>query len=232
MKKIKFFSFIFILLYLNILLFANDNLQLYLYIQSLESAGPPQLLGELIILTYQEKRPVYYVGARFDHEQYKVLHKYMINSHDIFVLVIPWPLEETKIKYRIVVDGLWMDDPFNSQYEADPTGVRHSLIYIPPSEREIFVSPEIMEQGRAKFIYQGNSGEDVFIAGDFNNWDPFLNRLVEKSPGVYIITLKLYAGQHYYYFVVNSVHLPDPNNKEIMYDADGFPVSTFIIPGR
>lgn len=230
MKKIKYLLFISFLFFLNFFLAANDALQLYLHIQNIENAAPPELLGENIILTYQEARTVYYVGARFDHEDYRVLHRFKKNGHGIFVLVIPRPFDITKIRYRIVVDGLWMNDPFNPQYEADSYGIKHSIIYIPPSRQEFYINPEIMEQGNVKFIYQGEPDADIFIAGDFNKWDPFLNRLLEESPGQYIIILKIYPGYHYYYFVVNGKHFTDPYNIEIRYDADGFPVSTFFMP--
>jgi hypothetical protein len=230
MKKLKTFLVIFLWFFASLNLFAVDGTSLYLYIQEIERAGPPQVYSDSVIFTYQSSTPVYYVGARFEHENYSMLHKFSRNAKDLFVLVIPVPDNITRLKYRIVVDGLWMEDPFNNNAEEDELGISYSLVMLPKKHKIYITSPEILQKGMVKFTLKAEPASQVFIAGDFNNWDPFINALEEESPGLYTVTLKLYPGRHYYYFLVNSIRTIDPYNTQVFTDMDGLAVSGFTLP--
>jgi hypothetical protein len=230
MKKLKTFLVIFILFFpLNILL-ARNTTALYLYIQEIKAARPPLVFDDSIIFTYQPQNVVYFIGARFEHENYSILHKYEKNSKGLFILVLPIPDNVVRLKYRIVVDGLWMEDPFNPEIEEDELGVRHSLFLLPPKLHKYIISPEILGRGLVKFNLKAQTNTHVFIAGDFNNWDPFIDKLKEESPGIYTVTLKLYPGRHYYYFLVNGRRVIDPHNVDVKTDMDSLQVSSFIVP--
>ena len=84
-------------------------------LMSLDTAGPPEQYSGNIILTYRSQSgwPIRHVAARFEHENFKVLHTYTRNDNGVFFLVFSAPEDCTCLKYRIVVDGLWMKDPFN-----------------------------------------------------------------------------------------------------------------------
>jgi hypothetical protein len=230
MKKLKTFLVIFMLFFGVFRLFAVNGTSLYIYIQEIGSAGPPRVYDDSIIFTYQAETPVYYVGARFEHENYSTLHKFYRNAKNLFVLVMPVPENVTRLKYRIVVDGLWMEDPFNNMMEEDELGIKYSLVMLPKKPKTYITSPEILQEGMVKFTLKAESKSQVFIAGDFNNWDPFINALEEEAEGLYTITLKLYPGKHYYYFLVNGRRAIDPYNTQVFNDMDGLAVSGLLLP--
>jgi hypothetical protein len=230
MKKLKTFLVIFLLFFGALSIFAANGTSLYLYIQEIGSAGPPQVYNDSVIFTYQASTPVYYVGARFEHENYSILHKFSRNAKKLFVLVIPIPENTTRLKYRIVVDGLWTDDPFNKMTEEDELGIKYSLVILPEKHTIYITSPEILQRGMVKFALKAEPKSQVFIAGDFNNWNPFINALEEETPGLYTITLKLYPGKHYYYFLVDGIRTIDPYNTQVFTDMDGLTVSGFTLP--
>ncbi|MEJ2665413.1 MAG: hypothetical protein P8107_15470 [Spirochaetia bacterium] len=230
MKKLKIFLVIFILISIVSPLIALNETSLYLYVQEIGKAGPPQVYDDSVIFTYQATGKVYYVGARFAHENYTTLHKYVKNAKNLFVLVMPIPEDVTQLKYRIVVDGLWMKDPFNEATKEDELGIEYSLVMLPQKHMKYITSPEILPNGMVKFTLKARAGSSVFIAGDFNNWDPFTNMMQEETEGLYTISLKLYPGRHYYYFLINGKRMIDPYNTQVFADRDGLSVSGFFLP--
>jgi hypothetical protein len=208
----------------------GESVELNLFIQDKEHAGPPEVYGGHILFYYEPPTHVYMVGARFSHENYKTLHVFRKNANNIFVLAIPAPEESMLIKYRLMVDGVWMYDPANSLAEKDQLGTVFSMFPFEKTDVTPIVSPLILANGDTEFVLQEESGASVAIAGDFNAYDPFSLRLEEKSPGLYRIRLTLYPGRHYYYFIVNGVRMTDPRNDESVVDADRNRLSLVTIP--
>ncbi|MBR4519369.1 MAG: glycogen-binding domain-containing protein [Victivallales bacterium] len=68
---------------------------------------------------------------------------------------------------------------------------------------------------RVVFTYCGAPGQDVYVAGDFNNWDPLSKQLIDKQGnGTYSIRCLVLPGRHEYKFVVNGEWILDPANQE------------------
>jgi hypothetical protein len=199
-------------------------------IQGIEQAGPPQYLDREVLLSYQSGKPVRLVGARFAHEDYRIFHIYVRNENDVFLLRLDVPEEVEELRYRLVVDGLWINDPFNPSYEEDAFGRVFSLFDLRDRPAPEPVSPEIHPEGRVTFFFQTLPGRAVSVAGDFNNWDPFWDRMQEIRPGEYSLTVHMPPGKHYYYYVVNGSRVLDPINQETARDFEGFRVSAFLLP--
>jgi len=199
-------------------------------IVQIEQAGPPEVFGKNILLTYETSKTIHFVGARFEHEKFGVLHPYVKNPNNIFILVLNVPEGVNIIKYRIVVDGLWSKDPFNPETEADIFGITLSLINIEFKIETPLINPAFLEEGIVKFTFKTNPGKNIYIAGDFNNWDPFFHKLTEYDPGFYMITLRLYPGRHNYYFIVDGEKFLDPYNLTLMTNLEGYYVSSFVMP--
>ena len=100
-------------------LFGANPLSLDIAVKTLAAAQPPRMVGDELILSYKPAYPVRFVGVRFGHESWKILHTYARNEHEVFVLDYPVPEGGREIRYRIVVDGLWMADPANPRVDAD-----------------------------------------------------------------------------------------------------------------
>jgi hypothetical protein len=209
-------------------------------ILDLEEAGPPMVMGNKLIFTYKDESYknethideywVKMVGARFEHEDYRILHTYYRNEHNIFILPYPFPDNLVKIKYRIVVDGLWMSDPFNPEQEKDLLGTVFSVVKIDPSIPTTLKNPWINPDGSVTLMYRSLSATRVTLTGVFNNWDPFSHNLMQEKPGLFTITLMLLPGPHYYLFVVDGNKTLDPFNMDSATDYEDYRVSTFTLP--
>ena len=235
MKILKFFAKILPLLVFNWLLvpvYGYDTLLLESKLRSMQSAQEPEYFDGKVILSYKVDRPVRFVGVRFAHEDYKLLHVYEVNQHRVFFLVYSIPSDHDFLKYRIVVDGLWMSDPFNSlTLEGGLLDVDYSILKIETQPEKIIRNPVFSEWPKICFTYHGLPGKLVFIVGDFNNWDPYVNQFVEDSqkPGDYSVCIRVGPGSHFYRFVVDGNPIPDPYNPNRVRDADRRLVSFFEI---
>jgi len=210
--------------------FGLDSHLMEVRIRGIDRAGPPQYLDRQILLSYKSNEPVRLVGARFAHEDYRVFHVYFRNENDVFLLLLDVPEEVQELRYRMVVDGLWINDPSNPDNEEDAFGRVFSVFSLQDRPARTPVSPEIHRQGSVTFFFQTLPDRAVSVAGDFNSWDPFWHRLQEKTPGEYRLTVRMPPGQHFYYYIVNGRRVLDPINQDTARDFEGFRVSTFFLP--
>ena len=148
----------------------------------------------------------------------------------MFLLLLDVPEEVQELHYRIVVDGLWINDPFNPQMREDSFGRRFSVFSLDDRPAPPVVSPEIDSGGSVTFLFRTLPGRAVSVAGDFNNWNPFWDRMEETEPGEYTLTVRLPPGPHYYYYVVNGQRVLDPINPDTARDYENYRVSTFHLP--
>ena len=212
-------------------LFAATPLTLDLALNGLKDAQPPHLVEDVLILSYKPDREhvVRFVGARFETEDYAALHPFTINQYGVYVLDYEVPENTRVIRYRLVVDGLWVNDPLNPSSEQDDQGNLISLFMLEKEPTRPILNPQRDPDGSVTFVFRGPPGRRVTIQGDFNNWDPFVNQLIEIEPGMYRITLRLLPGGHWYRFFADGQRLLDQFNSDTAQDPDGLPVSYFEV---
>lgn len=72
------------------------------------------------------------------------------------------------------------------------------------------------------FTLHAEKGKNVFIAGQFNDWDPSAKKLAYKAKeGYYSVSLKLAPGRYEYKFVVDGVWCADPQNVDSVQNDQG-----------
>jgi hypothetical protein len=167
------------------------------------------------------------------------------------------------LEYRLVVDGIWMADPMNPQNQRKLNGALVSFIDLSQAASPDVLSPEIItphaptaatlirlqpdkatmsaaagsNQARTVILrWVGEPGQEVFVAGSFNQFDPYLNPLEAEGPDprhpdktVYAVRLRLLAGQYQYHFVINGRPRLDPLNLQYGYDSQGTRYSKFLV---
>ena len=209
---------------------AFDSYLQEIEVRSLSTAAAPRFLGTRVLLTYQTGHRVRLVGARFAHEDYRVFHTYSRNENGVFLLLLEVPVGLEELRYRISVDGIWMSDPVNPAVAVDAFGTAFSVFPLherpaPPLQR-----PRLEADGSVTFVFRSDPGRRVYLIGDFNQWDPFWDRMTEIQPGLYRITLRLTEGRHYYRFSVDGSRLLDPLNLDSARDPEGNAVSVVDVP--
>ncbi|HOV63905.1 MAG TPA: hypothetical protein PLG43_08510 [Spirochaetia bacterium] len=230
MKRPLLLFSVFILCYVEGFAFSTESIPLHLKVTSLTGQKQPEIFGNQLIFSYKPESPTRFVGVAFLHEDFTIIHPFVKNDHGVFFCVVPIPLGEREILYRIVSDGLWMSDPSNPDTVTDGRGIRLSRITIPKEREAQKPYPSIESDRSVEFVYIGPPGRQVSIEGSFNAWDPFMYQLKETDSGVYSIRLRLPAGRNYYRFVVNGNPIPDTRNLNRAIDQNGREVSEIIVP--
>ena len=230
-------SFLFLLLFLSavcpLVSYEGNDWDIYLRVTDARASQPPRIMEDNLILIYKPPEPTRFIGVAFGHEDFTIFHPLKINEYGVFFLVYPLPWGEREITYRFVADGLWMPDPTNTQMVHDSMGVSLSLFPVPEKGFQVEKEgPHMDSDGRITFGFRASPGEEVYLAGSFNHWDPFMYRMQEspQSPGHYKITLLLNRGTHYYNYLYQGLSLTDPKNLNISRDAYAREVSVLHIP--
>lgn len=214
--------------------FETDDFNIYLEIRQTKAAKPPYFLGKNLVLSFSSEQQIRFVGAGFAHENFSRIHRFVKNENNVFMLIYPLPenKELDELRYRLVVDSLWMPDPENDKSVADANGLKLSSVSVPRRFTRVTTSPFVLTDGRVKFIYRGPPNRNVYLVGDFNNWDPFMHKMRKNEKGVYEITVWLTPGNHYYYFLSNGIRVLDPLNQDRGADFEGNIVSRFTYPSK
>ncbi len=187
-----------------------ENMYVHIKVTSMLVAKAPEVWQNYFILSYKSEKMPRFVAVAFEHENYQVLHSFLRNEANVFVFYSELP-EVEELRYRLIVDGVWREDPTNDLTWTDNQGVTLSVLPIP--SRAITTSGPIYRgDGFVDFYLSATPKAQVFLSGNFSRWDPFLYPMNEVSAGVYHLRLQIGTGQFYYYFRINGVRTLDPGN--------------------
>ena len=189
--------------------------------------APPKLVDKYIIFT--SKADARHVAIAFEHENYAKLHSFRrlvpdkeagsVLLEPLLFYIMELPEDKECLKYRLVVDGLWTSDPVNANEEFDPEmRVTVSTLSIPPRHD---IKTRILDERTVKFVYVGEPHKKISVAGSFNNWDPFMYFMKEKTDGIYEINLSLPKGTHVYSYFLGTKMYVDSTNPARYYSVDG-----------
>jgi 1,4-alpha-glucan branching enzyme len=70
------------------------------------------------------------------------------------------------------------------------------------------------KNGNVTFIYDKKNAKSVFVAGDFNNWDPKAGKMTKAKDGSFRTCLSLTPGQHQYKFVADGTWVADDDAQK------------------
>ena len=70
------------------------------------------------------------------------------------------------------------------------------------------------KNGNVTFVFDNKDAKSVFVAGDFNNWDPKAGKMKKVKDGSFRACLALTPGQHQYKFVADGIWFVDEDVKK------------------
>lgn len=208
---------------------------IHLKIELMRTAEAPQTVKDRVIFSYSSPQPTRRVGIAFLHEDFRQVHTFMRNPNGVFLLLYRPPEEVETLVYRMVVDGLWMEDPMNEDTMVLPPKILCS-VYEPRFYESVKADRTLStayEKDRVTFRYPGADAGYISVAGSFNHWDPYMYRLsrAHDRGELYSFSLSLPAGVYYYYYVVDGKRVPDPTNPRTARKDDGTVVSVLEVQG-
>lgn len=203
-------------------------------LRNIKSATKPIVTDDYIIFT--AKPTSRYVGIAFDFENYQTVHPFkVLYSTDEDNKKTPMYLfycykrthKISEINYRLIIDGLWTVDPLNPDKEYDEDiNLYFSKV---KASGEVLQNTSITSDSTVKFVYKGQSGLTIRLAGTFCSWDPWIYELKETRPGFYELELPLPDGKYYYNYFVGLDSMLDTTNPQRAYLKNGKAVSVIQV---
>ena len=216
---------------------AEQEIDPYTYgdlVETIARADAPLITGKYIIFTAAGSAR--HAGIAFEHENFQSIHAFQRlyrsdeeadSKRSILFYIMQIPEEMRELRYRLVINGLWSTDPLNPEEIFDySAGMSLSILKI-PYQKEYKTAVE--NNGRTRFVYQGESGKRIYLAGTFNNWDPFMYTLEDVLPGRYELYLPLPNGVWYYAYFKDGKQIPDTTNRQHVYMTDGRTASVISV---
>ncbi len=239
MRKGKFSALVMALILSAGSLYAAEQIEYkpYFYdkvIREIDKPQAPVVTDDYIVFTSEAGHR--FVGVAFDFENFQVIHPFQVlhtygidgdQTNEILFYCYERKHQVSSIKYRLVIDGLWTADPYNPNKEYDDS------INLYFSRVDNLGNIEIITKAKkdesTRFIFKGESGLDLHLAGTFNAWDPWLYTMQETAPGLYELELPLPAGKYYYSYYVGLTPILDNTNPEKAYTRDGRAANVLVV---
>lgn len=208
-----------------------ETVDMHLTIELKTQGSGPEMVNDRVLFSYSSREPTRLVGIAFLHEDFRTIHPFYRNPQGVFVLPYVPPAGAEELVYRLIVDGIWMQDPYNPRTASLPGGIPCSIFGLPSAPREELPVTTTAENGRVVFRYPADSANSITVAGDFNHWDPYMYSLRRDPSGedVYSLSLPLPRGTYHYYFVVDGRRVIDPANPLTIRKNDGSMVSVLNV---
>ena len=248
MKKL-FILFIFI----NGYIFAQNNssdeinigTSIIFAINEIKKAQAPVIYNtekKYILFTFEDKKEeiVHNVSVVFKHENFAIKHFMKKNINGVYFLFYKIDdqmlYNKEEIVYSFIVDGIWNEDPKNPYKLKKISGYTFSVFSQFEDVPKIPLNSPVIKKEKnkvysVKFYYVSTPNKVIYLAGNFNNWDPYMYRMEEsqKKPGVYSINLNFNKGKYFYYFIENGKPITDPNNNKTIYSKEASNASILLV---
>ena len=236
MSRYAFFS-VFLLLAGPLLLLTNPQALCAYNLHAVTEGGPPIVTEEGVLFRYKdEKRSPRYVMVSGDFNKWESPILMVKNSNNVFVYFYNKTdersvvLEEGRYRYRYLVDGVWMKDEENKKSVYD--GYDTPLSYFEVSHPIIITThnPVHVKSNSYLFYYRDEGAKNVYMVGDFNNWNPYSHPFRKNKSGIWEIEFDLVPGAYAYRFIVDGLFRRDPLGIKVVYDRFDNSYTSFIIP--
>lgn len=203
-------------------------------VAKLEKTSEPFVTEDYVVFT--QKTGPRFLGIAFDFENYQTIHPFMKHTNydydgntttSVMFYILERPKNLKEISYRLIIDGLWTSDPNNSNlYYENNFGLSISKVDLGEPKPKVTNSED---QNGTKFIYNGEPGQTVRIAGTFTNWDSWIYELKETEPGYYELNIPLPSGKYYYNYYLGMNRIVDKTNPNRAYTSDGITSSVIVV---
>ncbi len=119
-------------------------------------------------------------------------------------------LTEGEYYYKFSIEGEEFLDPQNPVKKITPDGKEASYLKVvfPPGKLNV------------KFSYGNDKAKEVYLVGDFNNWNPEVDKMKRDENGIWYITKFLSPGRYAYQFIVDGEWILDPANPNTVMDMN------------
>lgn len=193
----------------------------------IKEAGPPRVMPDGILFTFAEKNSSVEISGGFINWEYTIpLNK---GKYGIYYYLYSDKIEAGKHFYRYRVDGVWRNDPLQSNTAFDKNNSRVSCFFIEEDKVFFRSNPKKAGDGEYTFFYENKTARKVYFTCDYYGFNPTRFPLKRSDDGIWSITVELPKGGLYYNFIVDDKWETDPINYNVYFDREGRKMSYALI---
>lgn len=185
----------------------------------IREAGPPRVVEEGLLFTYLGKTESVEVSGDFLGWEYTI--PLVKGKYGIFYYLYTAPLSEGQYTYRYRVDGLWINDPFQTNTIFDKNNQRVSCFDIEESRIFYQKNPTNNADGSYTFQYSNASANEVYFTCDYYDYNPTRFPMTKDPYGRWWCTIDIPAEGVFYNYIVEDEWVTDPLNYNIYLDYEG-----------
>jgi len=227
------------ILFIIIFFIAFFHISFAINLLNIKEAVPPQISDEGVLFTFKgdEISPKYViVSGDFNNWEENILMTK--NRYNIFFYLFNKTkkggvvLNEGKYRYMYQVDSMWIKDPLNKNVEYDQYGTQLSYFKIHKPIIIIKSNPVHLKNNNYIFYYKNDSAKNVYLVGDFNNWNPYSLHMIKDKSGYWKVVVDIIPGAYTYRFLVDGEYKKDPLSETLVYDRFYNKLTFVIIPHK
>lgn len=192
--------------------------------KDLREPQPPIVTDSGVLFSYRSENTPKYVKIIGDFDDWERSYYMTKNRHGVFVFLYEETgnkgivLPEGRYRYRFLVDGIWINDPANDRFEYDAVGTALSSFDVPAPIIIAEQNPLHVRGNSYVFYYSDDTASEVYLMGDFNNWNPYSLPMKRNRSGLWESEVDILPGSYAYIFLVDGVYRKDPLGTKIVYD--------------
>jgi len=206
----------------------------YYNLKFLKNAGPPQEIKMIRINNLARKKPLVTKGILFTYKNRGALRVSISgnfsqwksvpmnrNKNGVWFFYLDEFRDHSKIKYKFVVNEIWLTDPENPNREDDGAGSYVSLADPSFTDEGKTVTYRIINKNRVEFRIYKPDARFISVVGDFNFWNTENDLLEKGNDGIWRLQKRIPPGKYRYKFIIDGRWLPDTYNKNSASDQNG-----------
>ena len=218
------------------------------YLLRLPGPAAPQVVDNTVVFTAASS--LRRVGIAFADEGFSTVHwmrPLVVNEDPMEIIrmgrravphrdtgisfhVYQIPEGARSVDYRLVINGLWTADPSNPDSRRDSLwGATVSVVSLGQRQPSQDTAAQSSGEGGVSFTFTAEPGQNITVAGSFNNWDPFMYRLQEGPAGTYSARIPLSPGRYQYVFFHRGERFTDPGNNARVFSREGEAASEIVV---
>jgi len=208
-----------------LLLLVNSSAAFAVNPKDVSEPQPPLVTDNGVLFSYRaEGKAPKYVKVIGDFNGWERSYFLVKNRYGVFVFLYDESREKGVVlnggryRYRFLVDGVWMNDPSHSRKEYDDRGTALSYFDVPAPIVIAKQNPVRVRDRTYVFYYKNDTARDVYLIGDFNNWNPYSLPMKLNNSGLWEREVDILPGSYAYIFLVDGVYRKDPLGTTIVYD--------------
>lgn len=188
-------------------------------IRSDHHSGLSTVANDGILFTYNNRgaKTVFMSGTYCGWK----LKKMDRSDNGIWYYFLPAGESRSEIKYKFMVDNIWITDPENSDRTDDGMGSYFSIVEPVIKNDGTHVTYRTINDRTIEFRICRPKAGFISIVGDFNHWNPEHDLLVKGRDGIWRLRKKLFPGVYRYLYNIDGEWLPDIYNKRSGSDDTG-----------